>query len=135
MNERITPKIGKKLKELEVLVFGSNLAGRHGAGSAKLALEYFGAKEGISFGLEGQSFAVPTKDKYIGTMHTYQIKPYVDQFILFAKTRPDLTFYVVEIGCMLGGHTPKDIAPLFKAAMEIENIYLPKSFWSILKLK
>ncbi len=130
---RHTPKI-KTLKENEIYVFGSNLSGIHGAGSAKFAKENFGAVEGVSFGLEGQSFAVPTKDKYIGTMHTYQIKPYVDQFITFAKTRPDLTYYVVEIGCLLGGHTPKDIAPLFKAAVDIENIYLPKSFWTILNL-
>lgn len=59
----ITPENIQTLKENEVFVFGSNLAGIHGAGAAKLAYEKFGAIKGQGFGLQGQSFAIPTKDE------------------------------------------------------------------------
>ena len=36
-----------ELKENEVFVFGSNPGGRHGAGTAKIAKEKFGAEYGI----------------------------------------------------------------------------------------
>lgn len=134
MIKRITPiDINlREFKENEIYVFGSNERGRHGLGSALIALEKFGAKEGVGFGLEGQSFAIPTKDKKIKTLSIVQIKYFVDQFIIFAKRKPELTFYVVEIGCMNAGYDPKDIAPLFKEAVNLENIFLPERFWKVL---
>jgi hypothetical protein len=131
---RLTPKKISTLKENEVYVFGSNQSGIHGKGSAKIAAERFGAKAGIGFGLEGQSFAIPTKNKKIKTLELVQIKYFVDKFIEFAKRRSDLTFYVVEIGCMNAGYEPSNIAPMFKEAKEIENIYLPERFWNVLNL-
>lgn len=131
---RITPKKIGELKENEVFVFGSNLAGIHGKGSAKVAAERYGAKKGIGFGLEGQSFALPTKDMKIKTLTIIQIKYYVDKFVEFAKRNNQLTFFVVEVGCMNAGYEPKDIAPLFKEVKEIENIYLPERFWNVLNL-
>ena len=38
-----------------IFVFGSNTEGRHGAGSAKVALECFGAEYGNPSGLQGES--------------------------------------------------------------------------------
>lgn len=131
---RITPKKIEFLKSNEIYTFGANLRGRHGKGSAKIALENFGAKEGVGFGLEGQSFAIPTKDKKIKTLTLVQIKYFVDKFIIFAKRKPDLIFLVVEIGCMNAGYKPVDIAPLFKDAINVENIYLPETFWNVLNL-
>jgi hypothetical protein len=132
---RISPKKFGILSENEVYVFGSNEAGVHGKGSAYTASERYGAKEGVGFGLEGQSFAIPTKDKKIKTLGLVQIKYFVDKFILFAKRKPNLTFYLVEIGCKNAGYEPKDIAPLFKDAIDMENVYLPESFWNVLNLK
>lgn len=132
---RVTPKKISTLKENEVYVFGSNQSGIHGKGSAKIAADRFGAKVGVGFGLEGQSFAIPTKDKKIKTLELIQIKYFVDKFIEFAKRKPDLIFYVVEIGCMNAGYEPDDIAPLFNEVKEIENIYLPETFWNVLNLK
>lgn len=131
---RLTPKKISFLNENEVYVFGSNQSGIHGKGSAKIAADRFGAKAGIGFGLEGQSFAIPTKDKKIKTLELVQIKYFVDKFIEFAKRKENLKFYVVEIGCMNAGYKPSDIAPMFKEAKEIENIYLPEKFWNILNL-
>lgn len=60
------------------------------------------------------------------------IKPYVDEFIEFTKTHPQLKFLVTEIGCGIAGFSVEEIAPLFKQAIEVENIYLPERFWLVL---
>ncbi len=119
-------------KENHIFVFGSNEAGRHGKGSAYYAAEKCGAIEGIGFGLQGQSFGIPTRNKHIKTLAIVQIKYFVDHFITFAKRNPQYTFHVVEIGCTNAGYEPKDIAPLFKDAIDQENVYLPKRFWEVL---
>ena len=118
-----TPERITELKADEVFVFGSNLAGMHGAGAAYVAFQKFGAVMGCGVGLRGQSYAIPTMQGGVET-----IKPYVDEFISFAKSRPDLFFYVTRIGCGIAGFRDKDIAPLFKDAAEVPNICLPKSF-------
>ena len=61
------------------------------------------------------------------------IGQHVDKFIDVAKERKDLIFLVTEVGCGLCGYTPQDIAPLFKDAIDLENIYLPKRFWEAMK--
>jgi hypothetical protein len=118
-----TPERITELKADEIFVFGSNLAGMHGAGAAYFAFQKFGAVMGCGVGLRGQSYAIPTMQGGVET-----IKPYVDEFISFAKSRPDLFFYVTRIGCGIAGFRDKDIAPLFKDAAGVENICLPKSF-------
>jgi hypothetical protein len=129
MANRITPEYIKKLGEKEIFVFGSNQAGRHGAGAAKTALGW-GAKWGQAEGIQGRTYAIPTKDSSVlKTLSIDEIKPYVDRFIDFAKTRPDLSFLVTEVGCGLAGLKPKEVAPLFKAAIGQENIHLPARFW------
>lgn len=106
-----------------VFVFGSNLAGVHGAGAALFARRYRGAILGQGVGLQGNSYAIPTKDENIETLPLERIKPYIDEFILFAKKNPEMTFEVTRIGCGLAGYTDTDIGPMFKGAPE--NCRLP----------
>jgi len=126
---RTSPKWIKSLNENEIFVFGSNLAGFHGGGAAELAMEW-GAVWGQGVGLQGKTYAIPTMFQTAEEM-----KPYIDNFLAFAKSRPELKFLVTEIGCGIAGFTPKDIAPFFKAAIEdkIENVYLPETFFSALE--
>ena len=115
-----------------IFVFGSNLSGIHGKGAAKTAKKW-GAKNGIGEGLQGSTYALPTvKEKIRGPLSLTQIQKHVDTFIKFAKDCMIYQFYVTEIGCNLAGYTPKDIAPLFKEAINVQNISLPQSFWDIL---
>lgn len=131
--KRITPEIISELSDNEVFVFGSNLSGIHGAGAAKLALNRFGAVWGSGKGIQGKSYAIPTKDFNVySKLSIDKIKHYVDIFIIFAKELKDVTFFVTEIGCELAGYKPENIAPLFVDAMDVENIYLPERFWKIL---
>lgn len=92
----------------EIFVFGSNLQGMHGGGAARMAYEHFGAVWGQGVGHFGQSYAIPTMQGGVKT-----IKPYVDDFIEFAKRHSELEFLVTEIGCGIAGFTPQEIAPLF----------------------
>jgi hypothetical protein len=125
---RITNANIRILQPDEIFVFGSNLAGLHGGGAARLAYQKFGAVWGQGVGLQGQSYAIPTMQGGVET-----IQPYVDEFIEFAKQRPQLKFLVTEIGCGIAGFSPSEIAPLFEQAKEVENIYLPERFWMVLK--
>ena len=118
-----TPERITSLRADEVFVFGSNLAGMHGGGAARAAFEKFGAVWGCGVGLQGQSYAIPTMQGGVET-----IKPYVDEFIDFARSRPDLFFYVTRIGCGIAGFADAEIAPLFAAARAVPNICLPESF-------
>lgn len=96
-----------------VFVFGSNLAGIHGAGAALYAASYKGARYGVGVGRTGQSYAIPTKDSRIETLPLDKIQKFVDEFIAYAKERPTLMFQVTCIGCGLAGHKHEDIAPMF----------------------
>ncbi len=125
--KRISADIINNLKPNEIFVFGSNLDGMHGGGAARVAYNKFGAIWGQGVGLQGQSYAIPTMHGGVNV-----IKPYVDEFIDFAKSHTELKFLVTRIGCGIAGFTDEEIAPLFKEAIEIENIYLPKSFYYIL---
>lgn len=58
--KRYTPERITELKANEVFVFGSNLAGAHAGGAARVALDKFGAVWGQGVGLQGQSYAIPT---------------------------------------------------------------------------
>ena len=116
------------LEEHEIFVFGSNLAGRHGGGAARVANMKFGAEWGVGVGLTGQSYAIPTMQGGVET-----IKPYVDEFIRFAQDNPGLKFLVTRIGCGIAGFKDEEIAPLFDKAMQVPNIYLPETFFKILQ--
>lgn len=129
MIERTTPEIIKTISENEVFVFGSNLSGRHGKGAAKTAL-CWGEKYGQASGIQGKTYGIPTKDASIRrTLSIEEIKPFVDDFIDWAKYHSGNIFYVTEIGCGLAGLKPKEVAPLFKEAVNVDNIHLPASFW------
>ncbi len=125
-SERYTPDFIRSLEPNEIFVFGSNLAGAHGGGAARIAMDKFGAVWGQGVGLQGQSYAIPTMQGGVET-----IKPYVDEFIEFAKMHPEYKFLVTRIGCGIAGFTDEEIAPLFKEAQSLENVWLPKSFWKI----
>ena len=123
-----TPENITSLAQNEIFVFGSNIHGLHGGGAAAAAMRYFGAVWGQGVGLQGQSYAIPTMHGGVD-----EIRPYVDEFIEFARKHPELTFLVTRIGCGIAGFTDQQMAPLFIYALEMSNVVLPKSFVDILK--
>jgi RNA polymerase sigma factor (sigma-70 family) len=121
--KRTTPEFITELQPNEIFVFGSNLKGMHGGGAAYIAYRKFGAIMGQGVGLQGQSYAIPTMQGGVET-----IRPYVDEFIEFAKGHRNNTFLVTRIGCGIAGFTDEEIAPLFEEAHGVDNIVLPKGW-------
>lgn len=113
----------------EIFVFGSNLAGRHGKGAALEARQKWGAIYGQGEGLQGRSYAIPTKDANLRTLPLDTIAQAVVRFLEFALSRPDLRFTVTPIGCGLAGYKPADIAWMFDAPCP-HNVDLPEAFLS-----
>jgi hypothetical protein len=126
-NREFTPAWIKELKENEVFVFGSNLRGAHGGGAARVAVECFGAVWGQGVGMQGQCYAIPTMHGGVDV-----IKPYVDEFIAFAREHREMKFLVTPIGCGIAGFTVEEMAPLFADAIDDENIILPEGFVKVL---
>lgn len=126
MEKRITPAHITSLQPDQVFVFGSNPEGAHGGGAARTAMQW-GAVWGQGVGLQGRTYAIPTMFR-----SPDKIKPYVDEFIEFARNHPDKQFLVTEIGCGIAGFTCAQIAPLFRDAIEVPNIFLPEKFRDLL---
>lgn len=113
----------------KVFVFGSNFAGRHGAGAAKFALQERGAIYGQGVGPQGDSYAIPTKDASLWPLRLSEIERHVNDFIVYAIDHPELTFEVTRVGCGLAGYTDEQIAPMFVHAPK--NCELPDGWREI----
>ena len=114
------------LGENEIFVFGSNIQGSHGGGAAWYAHKNFGAEWGVGEGLTGRTYALPTMEGPTSLKHA------VDNFVACAKQHPELTFLVTAVGCGIAGYRPDEVAPLFKEATSLENVFLPQVFWEVL---
>ena len=126
---RVTPQLIRQLGENEIFVFGSNVNGYHRGGAAAFAMREFDAVWGQGEGLQGQSYAIPT------TEGMNKLREAVNRFMAFADQHQELRFLVTMIGCGNAGYSPRDIAPLFKGCIDLENVALPIEFWSVLGLK
>lgn len=136
---RITPTWINVPEEDHLVVVPTNLAGRHGRGIAKKAVNEWGIKYGKVEGMSGRCYLIPTKDgrkkedpKVQRTLTLEEIKPYVDRMIQFAKDNDRYVLDVPLVGCGNAGYHPSQVAPLFTEAMNVENIRLPKEFWRYL---
>lgn len=136
IDKRVTPENIVELKPNEVFVFGSNTRGMHGGGAAAAAVKW-GAVMGNGFGIQGQTYAIPTlwfpaTRPGMEIIPIYHIKNQVNIFIDYAKNNPNKIFLVTKIGTGIAAIPVTEIAPLFETAISIKNIYLPKEFWEIL---
>ena len=107
----------------EIFVFGSNIHGAHGGGAAWYAHKKFGAEWGVGEGITGRTYALPTMEGPASLKHA------VEHCLVCAKQHPELTFLVTAVGCGIAGYTPDEVAPLFREATSLENVYLPQVFW------
>jgi hypothetical protein len=135
MNKTIkyTPENIQSLEPNQIICFGANEAGRHGAGLAKLAKNKFGARYGVGRGLQGNSYALPTKDFEINTLPLYDIEQNIKEFLDFAGENPHYEFYMTLIGCGLANYTPDQIGPLFGKFPIPSNVILPLQFTQFVK--
>ena len=126
---RVAPDNIKSLESNEIFVFGSNAGGYHGGGAAAFAMHKFGAIWGQGEGLQGQSYAIPTMEGI------ESMRAAIDRFTQFADQHPELRFLVTRVGCGIAGYSVREVAPLFKGCISLENVALPSDFWDVLGLK
>ena len=115
-----------QLGDNEIFVFGSNIQGMHGGGAAWYANKHFGAEWGVGEGLTGSTYALPTMEEKSSLQHA------VKNFIACARQHPELTFLVTAVGCGIAGYTAAEVAPLFRDAASLENVYMPQLFWDVI---
>ena len=142
----------QKVTGNNVIVFGSNPQGWHGAGVAKLAFEQCGAVYGVGRGLKGNSYALVTKNLTPGyqeflTGYIYPkagaksvplewIRENIHELYLLAEHRTDLKFFVAykADGKNLNGYTSVEMIKTFVEGFVVpENIRFHNSFRPILR--
>lgn len=122
-SRRPTPPHISQLADNEIFVFGSNLQGQHAGGAARTANLKFGAQWGVGVGPTGRCYAIPTMHGGVDA-----IRPYVDQFIEYAKLHPELIFLLTRVGCGIAGFRDADIAPLFAQLRDVPNVTVPREW-------
>ncbi|WP_417192653.1 hypothetical protein [Alistipes putredinis] len=127
-NKVFTPENISELKQNEVFVFGSNKAGNHVGGAARVAVEKFGAIMGQGEGLQGQSYAIPTLDEQMDKVSTEELTRSVRRFAEYTMYNTDQVFYVTKIGCGIAGFSVDEIAEVFKSVSFGDNVVLPQEF-------
>ncbi len=128
-SKRVSSDKINTLQDNEIFVFGSNKQGAHGGGAARYAVEHFGAEWGVGEGLTGQCYALPTMEG------DASFRQAVKDFFDCAKQHPQKHFLVTAVGCGIAGYSVEQVAPWFAHAVNHPNVYLPKSFWKVIKEK
>lgn len=124
-----------------IFVFGSNPEGRHGAGSAKVAREQFGAIYGQGEGLQGSAYALPTKDLRVIENRGYrsisaeQITENIKRMYQCAEEHPDKKFKIAYRNQpnerSLCGYSGRELMAMFKEACNgnyPDNIYFSEEW-------
>ncbi len=126
--KKYTPENITELKPNEVFVFGSNLAGNHAGGAARVAVEKFGAIMGVREGIQGQSYAIPTLDEDFRKVSIEALHYHIRAFSGFAKEHPNLTFYLTKVGLGIAGYTIEEMRDAIEGIEFSDNVIIPKEF-------
>lgn len=136
VSTKYTPEHITSLKENEIFVFSSNLLGKHIGGTARIAKEKFGAQEGVSEGITGQCYAIPTLDEDFSRVSLLDLTVSMTLFLQHVKLYKDrYTYYLTGIGRSIVGWSVYDIREVFQTCLKRvcngvvpENLYIPKEF-------
>ena len=121
-----------------IFVFGSNPEGRHGAGAAKIAREQFGAIYGQGEGLQGNSYALPTKDlrvkenRGLRSIPESQIIESIRKLYDVAKQNPSKQFKIAyrnTNSASLNGYTGLEMIDMFLKAGSIPSNIIFSKEW------
>lgn len=134
---KTTPENITTLEHNQIFVFGSNTAGVHGKGAARIAATLFGAQRGVAEGPTGRCYAIPTRIYLPKTPDHWKARfepvPLVDiarsvaRMLVYSDEHPELEFLVTKLGCGYAGYTASDIAPMFNSFCPL-NVVLPIEF-------
>jgi len=120
---RCTPKMVSQLENRQIFVFGTDVCGRQKYGAAGLAARKFGAKAGISEGITGNSYAIPTMGATID-----QTIDAINRFEIYVRNNMSNQYLVTAVGCGHAGYNVEEIAPSFSGCIGLSNVMLPSEF-------
>ena len=110
---QFTPEYIEDLHPSEVFVFGSNAAGNHYGGAARLAFDKFGAVWGVGEGLRGNSYAIPTLNSNMTVVSGGSLRYSLKEFLRVVECNPGYTFLLTKIGCGIAGWSVETVARIF----------------------
>jgi hypothetical protein len=126
-----------KLQSNQIFVFGSNTQGRHGLGAAKFAKDYAGAIYGQAYGLQGQAYAIVTKDltkRKHPSIDKFEIVRQIELLYICAVENPDKEFLIVyTLKPNLNGYSPNEMAEMFSSSCIPNNIIFEEEFAKLIK--
>ena len=134
-------------KDDTIFVFGSNPEGRHGrgekAGSSGVAVREFGAIKGVGEGLQGRSYAIPTKDLRVRRNNGYksispeQITESIRKMYEVACQMPDKKFKVAYHNgadkITRCGYTGLELVNMFLVHPVPDNVYFSHAWRRIIE--
>lgn len=126
------------LNKNQYFCFGSNKHGIHKAGTALIALNKFGAIYGQSHGLQGQSYAICTKDITKNIHPSVSESDIINQIIelyKYAENNPNSEFFIAYTGSgvNLNYYTALDMAKMFNRPHIPINIIFEDNFLKLIK--
>ena len=124
--ERQTPTKIRQLRPSQVFVFGTDRRGSQRLGAAGFAARCCGAAVGVTEGLTGSAYALPTQ----GYTFRETIEA-IGRFVTFAKENTSHIFMGTPIGWVHAGLTAEKIAPFFRDCLPLNNVWLPYDFVSV----
>lgn len=122
-----------------IFVFGSNTEGRHGAGSALVAVKQFGAIYGRAKGLQGNAYALITTDLTTRELYPLEsIKNNIKELYQVANSLPEKKFMVAYRSkpdeVTLCGYSGSQLFNCFLSAGTVpDNIYFSEEWYNTLK--
>ena len=135
VSTKYTPECINSLRKHEIFVFGSNRLGKHIGGAARIAKDKFGAQEGISQGLTGQTYAIPTLDENFQKVRETELLFSFVRFLKFVKDDPTHEYLLTKVGCGIAGWDLKRVVYIFRMALKRslgnelpENLSIPREF-------
>ncbi len=111
------PAAKAQIKTTEpVLVFGTDLAGRHENDTAATAVRLYRAEADKGSGPTGHAWAIPYRNSAQELLSLEIIANYVGAFCRQAQGKPDIGFVIARFGCESGAYSDQHMARLFAKA-------------------
>ena len=140
------------LDKNQIFVFGSNTEGKHGNGTAKIALKNYGAKYGQGHGLQDNSYGLVTKNLKKGYYDSINNKIYnnigcrrleeddikinINKLYEFANLYSYKEFLIAYTrkGINLNGYSSIEMAKMFNVSENIpNNIIFEEEFYELIR--
>lgn len=114
------------LEQNQIIVVGTNLAGKHLGGAARQAHNDFGLVWGVGEGLYGKTYAFPTLTEDFGKRAIASLQESVRKLYQCCNDNQDKQFLLTPVGTGIAGYAVNEMKALFTNPPT--NLVLPEEF-------